>query len=640
MDDSMLNAEQQVAVAYDRGRAVLAAIAGSGKTRVVVHRIARLVENGVDPSRILAVTFTRAAAAEMNERLTGLLGKTEARVGTIHSLALEIIRTETPSLRDWHIDADGSVMRGYAQHYLYDPKEGRARSGGGEITPQDVVGLIGFVQNHGLDLDTEDPEPEPIIALIQRAWSPEVWKSPRLCCLMLDAMRHTATRAEVDCVLTFDGMLERTRRLLENEETRAKWAACWDYVLQDEAQDQSPVQAMIMESLASSHGNYMQVGDISQSIYQFRGAQPSLLADVRRRADVLHLSTNYRCGRCIVAAANSILSEIDPECPPMVSAVDFNGGVRTAINYKCNETGEVLDCIGDPRKASIAILARVSATLAAHERALVNKGIPCVNLNAIDLYSTLEVGGPVAYLRIASSNAAPSFDDLWLAMRAPLRYISKKTAQLCHAALTRRVGKPLADIVREEGRPGYEVAKIERWAAVMRAVTAAVKAGGSPSDALRPVLQDPEFQPWVVELNDQEKSTTVNHAENVRALTVAAHDCSTVPEFLAMVDKERAEHKRRKSRDKAATAGKVVLSTIHGVKGLEYDQVFIVGCNEGTLPHVKGEAEEEERLFYVATTRAKRDLTYVCSEGRCMIGGMMVTIEPSSFLYRFGMIGE
>jgi len=374
-----LNAEQVAAVKHDKGRATISAIAGSGKTLVVVRRIAYLIrERAVAPERILAVTFSKKAAEEMNTRLAALLGKTAVRVGTIHALAWRLLREERPEYREWRVDESGYDVRNAVRAYLIAHKQQVPR-----VSATNVVEYMELCRNKGLLLE----EHRDAMLVLARAF----FDAPaRVCGEILTLYAHLEEHCEQSRIMTFGDMLLRTDlRLRNNEEARARWQSRWDYVIQDEAQDQSPVQASIMEQLVAGHDNYMMVGDVSQAIYGFRGADPKTLWTAERETRVLPLLVNYRCAKSIVANANSILAVLQGAAfRPMRSASPEEGEVRiiTAINAD-REARVVANVVSDLRRETraqprdIAILTRTSLGLLSVEHELKRDGVPYVNLS-------------------------------------------------------------------------------------------------------------------------------------------------------------------------------------------------------------------------------------------------------------------
>jgi len=299
-----LNPEQQAVVEHDNGPLLVAAVAGSGKTHALVNRVGYLTEiRNVNPRRILAVTFSRKGADEMNERLFSLIGESGARVGTFHSLAYQILREEG-RCEGWTVDD--------RDRYRYCIKDAVGFRNM-KWKQADVTLLSHYIALCKCNLARPYSDEATQIAYEIRATKPGPSTNVQR---LLEAYDIAEEIRKERLLLTFDDMLFDACELLSNDEgVRSRWAGRWDYVLQDEAQDQNLGQLLIGELLAKDHKNYMLVGDPAQTIFTWRGARPEKLLGFEKtwNAKKIIMNRNYRCGQEIVEIANKVLNSMDPE---------------------------------------------------------------------------------------------------------------------------------------------------------------------------------------------------------------------------------------------------------------------------------------------------------------------------------------
>lgn len=299
-----LNPEQEAAVLFGEGPILVAAVAGAGKTRALVHRVAHLVsQRKINPARILAVTFSKAGADEMNDRLEKMIPESKARIGTFHSVALEICKSEIPGYLG---EVDGKDRYRYCVKDAAGYRELKWKSCDINMTRD----FIGFCKSN-----MARPFSEEAMTIARERYyyqhGPAKADPKRL-----NEVYERAEEIRRDRqLITFDDMMIDAAELLrDNESARKRWAQHWDYVLQDEAQDQNKVQLVLGELLARDHRNYLLVGDPAQAIYAWRGAMPSMLLSFESRwnAKVVKMGRNYRCGQLIIDTANKVLDAMDP----------------------------------------------------------------------------------------------------------------------------------------------------------------------------------------------------------------------------------------------------------------------------------------------------------------------------------------
>lgn len=624
-------------VEHELGPLAANAVAGSGKTKAVVGRIERLIEKGVPAKRILAVTFSRDAAMEMNERLQRVAPRSGARVGTFHSLALEILTVEVPAFDTWEVSepkakmmlkqvlgwqemdwkqSDVTVVEGYISRCKCDlalPGSDRAR---------DLAAML-FRQRR-----KPDSEPEKLL----RAYA-----------------RYEELRAEKR-ILTFDAMLMDAVLLLKDrEDVRARWQSRYDHVIADEMQDSNLAQVTMAALLAQVHMNYMAVGDEFQRIYSWRGAQEGTLlnfASVWPGAKVVGLCRNYRCGKAIIAVANRILESLGSTLP-MIAERPVEG--RVTVSEYPEFDSEALSIgrrIVDARSSSlnlrdVAILYRTQAQSRALEEALLSMKVPYVLKSGCNFYERAEVSDLLAYLRIAAGS--DRVDHVVRCVNRPFRFLGKAFLAKIEEveAKTKLKGTAIVRAVLA----GFELQKRQQqsandWCRLIEEVSRRMekpteKTPGSPASLLELIVTQTGYVEW---LTKEEGDETVENSRvsNIRELIRVAARFKTVPELLAFVD-ETIEAARTAAKENRSVDA-ITLRTLHSAKGLEWPVVYIIGVNEGILPHARAEeASEERRLFYVGVTRARDELhlSYVRS---AVMGGKVRPIAPSGFLLEAGLM--
>jgi DNA helicase-2/ATP-dependent DNA helicase PcrA len=658
-----LNPEQAEVVRYDGGPLRVLALAGSGKTESLGRLIARLVaERGVDPSRILAVTFSKKGADEMSARISKKLGVSGARVGTWHSLCYQIIREDRLPEATWKIEDSGPGTSA-------------------TVVLKDVLGWKGMDWK-GADLSAVErfiswckahlwePDSAEAMGYATRAFRFEAGKATRAFHLYNEALQEKG-------LLTYDDYLVvAARHLRSDEEVRASWASRWDYVLQDEKQDANLAQDVIAELLARDHRNYVVIGDCYQAIYGFRGSSPEYLARFDQDwpgARTVVLPRNYRCGRRIIDAANRIvaLAEVDGIDVPtqMIGERDVDGEVRVLCAESLDDEGNAVAhaieksvAAGDSTYADHTILFRTNAQSRAVEESLLKLRIPYVVVGGVSFYERKEVRDLLAYLRLAARRGG--VDDVKRSINTPFRFLGAKFVErVMHAVEDAEDVSDWTGIVdrvaageRLQERQRYSA---REWAGMVRlmqtrieegaAVLAAAEKEGRPAEEVSGIPAVQEARPaallehvvkmtrYIDYLNKEEggETTADSGAANVREMVRVAERFQTSGELLDYID-DTIKSARRQREDKQAGGERVLLMSVHRSKGLEWPTVYVVGMNEMVLPHVKGDPQEERRLAYVAATRA-RDVLVLSHVRRIATRAGIKDVEPSRFLRDTGL---
>lgn len=605
--DEELNPDQLKVVCAEGGPMLIIAGAGSGKTRTLTYRVARLIDQGVAPDRILLATFTNKAAREMVARVETLTGVDTSRLwgGTFHHIANRILRQKAPLL-------------GYGTHYAIADDE-------------DATQLLNAcISELGID-DKGDRFPKgrvlgDIISLaVNTGESPDrvvVRRYPYFIPVMegvlAAAVRYGEKKREAS-LMDFDDLLYNWRELLLNfPEVRIEYGDRFSHILVDEYQDTNRIQAEILDLLASGHRNLMAVGDDSQSIYSFRGANfENILRfpEKYRDAKIFKLETNYRSTPEILHLANKSIHHNEEQFHKVLKAVRRPGG-RPKLVSTLNTASQahfvaqrIVDHVmeGIPMK-EIAVLYRAHYHSMELQMEMTRRGIPYEIRSGIRFFEQAHIKDVAAFMRVAAN---PLDEPAWKRVLGLYDRIGKKTAEkiwrfvsesggafsevLSEAFLTSAPKNARPGLVELQATLGELFESKERSPARMMAL---VLEGGYRS-ILRRTYSDAAFR-----------------EEDLAQLGAFSEKFDALEDFLSelalmtnIVEEDEAYHVGRMD-------GKVVLSTIHQAKGLEWSVVFLISCCDGMIPLARalkdpGGEEEERRLFYVASTRAK-DKLYLC----------------------------
>jgi DNA helicase-2/ATP-dependent DNA helicase PcrA len=623
-----LNEPQRDAVTYGEGPQLILAGAGSGKTRVLTHRIAYLIATGAaQPNEILAITFTNKAAGEMRER-AGLLvgGRVRAMwLMTFHSACARMLRAEAQRLgytRQFTI-YDTADSRRLIKRCLddlgVDPKR---------FTPASVGSQISDAKNKLRDADAYAQMVgsffEQTVADVYRSYERELHR--------MNAM-------------DFDDLLVRAVNVLELfPEVRERYAGSFRHVLVDEYQDTNHVQYRWLQLLAGAHRNLMVVGDDAQSIYGFRGADISNILefeDAFPDAHVVKLEQNYRSTQTILDAANAVIRNNRGQKPKSLWS-DLGQGDPIRVRELDDEhaearfvTGEIQRLVDEgTSRAEIAVFYRTNSQSRVLEDTLVRAEIGYQVIGGTKFYERAEIKDAVAYLTtLVNPQDVGAFTRI---VNSPRRGIGATSISrlLAYANTTGETVWELA--AAPEDVPGLGAAAIKalrRFMGVMEVLRERVENGASAAEILRETLQETGY----LEALEAERTIEAQgRLENLEELVnvaaeydVAAGDEATLGEFLQQISLI-ADADTRSDDD-----GLVTLMTLHNAKGLEYPIVFMIGCEEGVFPHSRaldeGGLEEERRLCYVGITRAERDLYLTSARTRTVFGARNFG-APSRFI--------
>ena len=604
-----LNPAQQDAVQTMSGPVLILAGAGSGKTKTLTHRIANLIANGVLPSEILALTFTNKAAREMRERLAKILGRENSFsfmpwMGTFHSICVKMLRIEAES-----VGLDKSFV-------IYDA--------------DDRLALIKRVMKE-LQISDKSVKPKAAEAAISKAKNEG--KLPDE--MMADAYypnqqqiariyeRYEDMRKKADAV-DFDDLLLYVARLLkERKDIREKWQNRFKHILIDEYQDTNHIQYQIVKLLVNEERNICCVGDDWQSIYSWRGADFTNILNFERDfpgAKVIKLEQNYRSTQNILDAAQKVITK-NTQRSDKTLFTEAGKGAPITIQQARDEQDEAKWVASTIRKmrrplSDFAVLYRTNAQSQAFERAFMDYRLSYKLVGGVRFYDRKEIRDIVAYLHLIVNPR--DIISLTRVINVPARGIGEKSVQ--------KILEGDLEGLTAKTRGAYE-----KFVDILAGLREQNAAGVGPAEIVEDLLRKIDYRGY---LNDGDKLKAEERNENLTALVGEAGTYQTLDEFLA-------DAALMSSSDEDAGKDAVTLMTLHAAKGLEFPVVFLVGLEEGLLPHVRSmdesveDVEEERRLAYVGMTRAMQELFLTYANSRFMFGGRSYNF-PSRFLQDLG----
>jgi len=613
-----LNDAQRAAVTHPHGPLLVIAGPGSGKTRVITHRIAWLIEQGTPPWRILAVTFTNRAAREMRTRLESLIGPEQSNdvwLGTFHRICVRMLRSQGQEIgvpRNFVIfDSDDQmqVVRNALKELQVDPKQ---------YPPRALLSRISRIKSEGTsEREFAASTGSYFDEIVSRVWS-----------------RYTAQLTEA-AALDFDDLLLKTLDLFEIESVRRSYEDRFDHVLVDEFQDTLTIQYQLARAWSAGSGNLTVVGDPDQSIYSWRSADiRNLNCFVRdhREATEVQLNNNYRSTQQILDAANAVIDRASNRIKRRLVTDNRDGPLpRLHEAYSESDEAEYISSHveiglrdGALRPGDAAVLYRTNAQSRPIEESLIQHGIPYRLVGATRFYDRREVRDLLAYLRLVRNAADPvAFTRV---VNVPTRGIGAKTLDVLtdwsamNARSTFQASATAAGI-NDDALRGYVLPpEVSRRAAaslkefVTLIEEAREQASREPlSDVLRSILVKTRYREWLVRQSDTEIEAE-SRWENVQELITVTENYSEIAPGAAL-DAFLEDVALVADVDDLPEGppDAVTLITLHQAKGLEFPVVFMVGMEEFLLPHQlsmddPNQLQEERRLCYVGMTRAMREL--------------------------------
>ena len=657
-----LNSEQKAAVSCVEGPVLIVAGAGSGKTRVLTSRIAYILSKGCDPSRILALTFTKKAASEMKERIAVMVGEKLARrlyMGTFHSVFIRFLREFSESL-------------GYPQTFtIYDTSDSvsaiktclkELQLDEKVYKPKDVLGRISMAKNN---LVTPSAYRRNPTALQNDAAS----KKPRI----VDIYERYNEKCRQAGVMDFDDILLNMNILLrDNPAALESIAGRFDHIMVDEYQDTNFSQYLILKKLSQFHKNICVVGDDSQSIYAFRGAKIENILNFKKdypEHHIFRLEQNYRSTKVIVDAANSVIARNSARIPKECYSMGEQGEkIRLIKAYTEQEealmiVSEILALVRSERSEyqDFAILYRTNSQSRALEEALRRRNVPYMIYSGNSFFERAEVKDMMAYFKLAvNPNDDESFKRI---VNKPARGIGDTSmAALIAAASVHKVSlfkAAFADDLDTFGLKQAAINKIREFCQKMNALCVRAQKDDAYAVATALAMDSGLFMLYKGDTSIEGQSKAANVEELLNSVKnyveerhhemfeemqadgqiadgvelsesdlppVLLNDFLENVSLLSAVDVEEDED----------GSNKVALMTVHSSKGLEFPYVFVAGMEENIFPSggflaSDTEIEEERRLFYVAMTRAKKLLQLAFAQTRTR-NGKHESNSPSRFV--------
>ena len=628
-----LNEPQHRAVACLQGPLLIVAGAGSGKTRVLTFRIANLLEHGVPPYRILAITFTNKAAREMRERVDTLIGDAAQDVwlSTFHSFCARFLRME--------LEHYGRYAKNFVIYDAADSK-GLIRECLKELNIDEKHTAPGAVQAHISDAKNRLLDVAAFTAQATDFFAEQVAKIYAL----------YQSKLQENNALDFDDLLMLTVELLtKNEELRTKYQKKFQYILVDEYQDTNGAQYAITKLLAAEHRNICVVGDADQSIYGWRGADMRNIMNFEKdypEATVILLEQNYRSTKNILAAANAVIEnnltrkkkELWTDNPTGDRITIYEGATeKNEASYIVREV-ERLHTMFHVKYGDIAVLYRTNAQSRNIEEAFYATGVPYAMVGSVRFYDRREIKDIIAYLRVIYNPR----DTLSL-----LRIINVPRRGLGPTSIAR-----MMETAEEYRISLFEVITDAQLLSMIPKLSAKVKLaleefaamiftfmGQLGTRPIHEIVEDViETSGYAAALEEEKKEDNRDRLENLREFISvaknfddgAAEGENGLADFLAQIalisDVDQTEQ----------SDGTVTLMTFHAAKGLEFPAVFMAGMEEGLFPHSRTllddtEIEEERRTCYVGITRAERRLYLTYARQRTIYGRTEMS-RPSRFL--------
>jgi DNA helicase-2/ATP-dependent DNA helicase PcrA len=582
---SDLNKEQKDAVTYDKGPLLVLAGAGSGKTKVLTHRVAYFINKSLClPENCLLLTFTNKASGEMKERIIKLINQAPGFAGTFHSLCAKILRI------------DGRIIGIPPGFLIYDESDQKQLI-------KEIIETLGY--------STDSYNPAGILSAISDAKN-QMLTPTQYSELVNGEFQQVVFKVYLEYekrlkeigALDFDDLLIKAVLLLKgNSEILKKWQSKFTHIFVDEWQDTNKIQYLLTKLLIGSRKNITAVGDASQSIYSWRGADYrniNYLIKDYPNIKIVNLEQNYRSTQNILEAANSVISK-NTTHPILKLWTEKEKGERIKLFTARNGLDEADFIVNEVNKlkrknfkySDAAVLYRTNAQSRVIEEALLHAGIPYMLVGGTKFYDRKEVKDVLSYLRLLVN---------------PKDSVSKKRIE--------KLG----------------VRKLEKFRVFQENMETIE--GKTTLDILDLVLEKTGY----LDLFQKESEENLARLENIKELRSVATEFRDINEFLenvALVEAEQTDSKKVRIKGKNDKDA-ITLMTLHAAKGLEFPIVFIVGMEEGLFPHSRSlweqnQLEEERRLAYVGITRAKETL-YLSYASRRIYFGEQVSNPPSRFI--------
>ena len=662
-----LDTQQRAAVSQTEGPVLIVAGAGAGKTRVLTGRIAYILEKGCDPDRILALTFTKKAAAEMKERIAVMVGDKKARklcMGTFHSVFIRFLREFAESLgypSSFTIYDTGdsvSAIKSCLKEMNLDDKV---------YKPKDVLGRISMAKNNLVT-------PEAYKANAQAVANDTHAKKPEIC----NIYALYAAKCKQAGVMDFDDILLNMNILLrDNQEALKSISERFSYILVDEYQDTNYSQYLILKKLSQGHKNICVVGDDSQSIYAFRGAKIENILNFRKdypECKLFRLEQNYRSTQVIVDAANSVIEKNSSRIPKKCYSKGPEGDKIHLIKAYTEQeeaimiASSIITRMGEDhcQYQDFAILYRTNSQSRALEEALRKRNLPYMIYSGNSFFDRAEVKDMMAYLKLAVN---PQDDESFRrVLNTPARGIGSTSEEcLVNIARERQISlfeASAPEIMAASGMKPAAASRIAAFHNMIGSANAKVASDDAFSLANALSLQSGLYASFKLDNSIENQSRAANIEELLNSVKAFVEDKQNEYKEELMADESITDIDSIQDcdlpvitlgnfledisllsavdvKDDEESSNKIALMTVHSSKGLEFPYVYVAGMEENIFPSggmfaSPSDIEEERRLFYVALTRAKVAVNLSFAKTR-MRNGKHEENSPSRFVKEIDM---
>jgi DNA helicase-2/ATP-dependent DNA helicase PcrA len=634
-----LNEQQKHPVIHKNGPLIVIAGAGSGKTRVLTYRIVHLINQNIDPFNILALTFTNKAAAEMKKRISKSVGDSQARniwMGTFHSVFARILRSEATLLG---YPTNFTIYDTYDSERLVSNIIKELNLNKDHYKAKQIRNRISSLKNNFITVENYFNNPEMI----------EVDKMSKRSEFGIIYKRYVE-RCFRSSVMDFDDLLLKTNELLNKfPEVLSKYQDKFRYILVDEYQDTNYSQYLIIKALSDRHQNLCVVGDDSQSIYSFRGANIDNILNFKKHypdCKTYKLEQNYRSSNNIVKCANSLIQNNQFKLEKTIWTQNSDGE-KITINKSISDSDEgryIASNIFERKNneflsnSSFAVLYRTNAQSRAVEDALRKINIEYQVFGGLSFYQRKEIKDILAYLRLIEN--LNDEESLRRIINFPTRGIGQTTLDKL-TLISERQNISLFDSISNLNDPSLKINKgtIEKLENFRNQILS-FKVFSQNNNAYETVSNIINKIQIVNFYKNEGSLESFNRIENIEELVNGINDFIEGQEELFESDKSLSKYLEDvalySETDKEVSNERVSLMTVHMAKGLEFPIVYVLGMEENLFPSImsinsREEVEEERRLFYVAMTRAEKSLTLSYCNQRFKWGNL-IECEPSRFL--------